>query len=235
LHLSFLAIATDYDETLACGSRADVNALNALQRWRTTGGRLVLVTGRLLEDLRRVFSNCEMFDYVVAENGAVLYRPATEEEKLLGGPPPVNFLARLRQKHVEPLFAGRCIVATEDPHESAVREAIVELQLDWHVVRNRESLMAMPKGVDKGSGLRVALGELGLEAKDVFGIGDAENDVALFKHCGSSAAVANAGPEIKRHATFVTRGACGAGVAEVVHLLLSQESWPAGPSPLLVR
>jgi len=233
--LSFLAIATDYDETLACRARADLHALNALQRWRTTGGRLVLVTGRLLEDLRRVFSHWEMFDYIVAENGAVLYRPETAEEKLLGGPPPASFLARLYRLRVEPLSVGRCIVATEDPHESAMREAIMELQLDWHVVRNRESLMAMPKGVDKGSGLSAALGELRLEPKDVFGIGDAENDVALFKRCGSSAAVANAGPEIQQHATFVTRGACGAGVAEVVHLLLSQESWPAGPHPLVVR
>ncbi len=46
------------------------------------------MTGRELPNLRRVFDKFDLFDRVVAENGAVLYRPQKREEKVLAEPPP---------------------------------------------------------------------------------------------------------------------------------------------------
>ena len=65
----FRAVALDYDGTLADG----VVALAALAEARAQGGRVILVTGRIMSELRDVFPEVdEHVDAVVAENGALL-------------------------------------------------------------------------------------------------------------------------------------------------------------------
>jgi HAD superfamily hydrolase (TIGR01484 family) len=71
----FSALACDYDGTLAFADRIGPEALGALERARQAGVRLILVTGRTFFDLTRVCERLDLFDGVVAENGAVLYFP----------------------------------------------------------------------------------------------------------------------------------------------------------------
>ncbi|MBV8689818.1 MAG: HAD family phosphatase, partial [Candidatus Eremiobacteraeota bacterium] len=66
--MRYLALATDFDGTLAHDSRVSQNAIDALKRLRESGRHLVLVTGRILPDLEREFSALELFDFIVAEN-----------------------------------------------------------------------------------------------------------------------------------------------------------------------
>src|SRR4029077_12610373 len=101
--MRYIAFAADYDGTLASVGRVDPNTLAALGRLKTSGRQLVLVTGRQLDDLFRVFPRIELFDRVVAENGALLYRPNTREEKLLAHAPPEQFLQALRERKILPL------------------------------------------------------------------------------------------------------------------------------------
>ena len=61
----------------------------ALARFKQTGRRLILVTGRDLPDLKRVFPELQLFDRIVAENGALIYDPATNEERPLAAAPPL--------------------------------------------------------------------------------------------------------------------------------------------------
>src|SRR5438270_10044233 len=82
--MRYLALATDYDGTLAHHGRVAESTLAALQRLLASGRRLILVTGRELDDLRTVFDHWQLFEWVVAENGALLYHPASKREKLLG-------------------------------------------------------------------------------------------------------------------------------------------------------
>jgi hydroxymethylpyrimidine pyrophosphatase-like HAD family hydrolase len=77
-----------------------------------SGRKLILVTGRELGDLQSVFSRLDLFEWVVAENGALIYRPADKLEKVLGEAPSERFVAALRKAKVEPLFVGRVVVAT---------------------------------------------------------------------------------------------------------------------------
>ena len=86
------ALACDYDGTIAWDGRVDERTIEALQQVRQSGRKLLLVTGRELEDLIHVFPKLELFDRVVAENGAVLYRPASREETSLAQAPPEEFL-----------------------------------------------------------------------------------------------------------------------------------------------
>lgn len=70
----------------------------SLQRVRECGRRLILVTGRELDQLLEIFPDAAIFDWVVAENGAVAYCPATREETMLADPRPRTFGATLSRK-----------------------------------------------------------------------------------------------------------------------------------------
>lgn len=68
----FRAVAIDYDGTLADADRPSAGALEAIAELRSAGRRVILVTGRILEELRAVFPDVDRrFDAIVAENGAV--------------------------------------------------------------------------------------------------------------------------------------------------------------------
>ena len=217
----FRALAVDYDDTLATGGRVDPAVLDALKRLKDSGFRLLLVTGRELGDLRQVCPALAIFDRVVAENGGLLHRPDTGDQRTLGEAPSGSFLDLLRQKNVVPLSVGRVIVATREPQEARVLEAIRELGLELEIIFNKGAVMILPSGVNKATGLRHALAALKLPAASVVGMGDAENDHAFLEACGYGVAVANAIPALKSRARLVTGGAAGAGVIEVVERLLS--------------
>jgi hypothetical protein len=217
--MQFQAIASDYDRTLAHDGQVDPDTMAALERARASGLKLILVTGRELDSLRSVFSRLRLFDRIVAENGALLYRPATAEETILGPPPAADFVAHLRGLGI-PLSVGRCLVSTVRPHETVVLHLIRELHLDLQVIFNYEAVMVLPLGVNKSTGLIAALSELGLPARSVVGIGDAENDHGFLNLCGCSVAVANAIPELKQRAQIVAQGSYGAGVTEVIAQLI---------------
>ncbi|WDT82345.1 MAG: HAD-IIB family hydrolase [Candidatus Manganitrophus sp.] len=142
--MRYYALATDYDGTLATEGRVDEATLEALERLRNSGRRLILVTGRELDELLQVFPQVDLFESVVAENGALLYRPATREIKLLAEAPPERFAQSLRARGVGPLSVGRVIVATWTPHETAVLETIRELGLELQVIFNKGAVMVLP-------------------------------------------------------------------------------------------
>src|SRR5688572_9915111 len=176
--MRYLALATDYDGTLAHHGSVDEATLAALHQVRASGRKLLLVTGRELPDLLQVFPHVELFDRIVVENGALLYCPATRQERLLCEGPAAEFVERLRAKQVAPLSVGRAIVATWEPNETVVLDTIRELGLELHVIFNKGAVMVLPSGVNKETGMRAALTELGLSVHNVVGAGDAENDHA---------------------------------------------------------
>lgn len=220
--MPILALACDYDETLAANGQIESSTVQALGRLRRSGGKLILVTGRRLEDLLQVCSATHLFDFVIAENGAVLYQPSTRETRLLADKPPERFLEKLRERGVRPLAAGRAIVATVQQHHAAVKETIAEMDLDLEIIFNRDSLMVLPTGVTKATGLSLALEDLQLPAASVAGVGDAENDAAFLGMCGFSVAVANAIPAIREAADMVTGQDHGAGVIEVIDKVIAE-------------
>jgi HAD superfamily hydrolase (TIGR01484 family) len=221
--MRYLALASDYDGTLASNGRVDEETLAALERLRDSGRKLILVTGRQLDELLQVFPHLNLFEWVVAENGALLYKPATGEEKLLGEPPPQEFVKALQERGVDSLSVGKVIVATWHPHETTVSEVIRDLGLERQVILNKDAVMVLPSGVNKAMGLSAALSELGLSPDNTVGVGDAENDYDLLSLCGCAIAVANALPMLKEHADFVTKGDRGAGVVELIDMLIASD------------
>lgn len=219
----FMALAADYDGTIAHDGVVAKGTVAALKRFKESGRKLVLVTGRELPDLKRVFPELGIFDKVVAENGALLYTPASEEEKPISTAPSPDFVKALKKRGVKPLSVGHCIVATWEPHQASCLEVINDLGLELEIIFNKGAVMVLPSGVNKATGLAAALKDLGLSAHNVVGIGDAENDHAFMRACGLSVAVANALPAVKDTADLVTKGERGEGVKELVTKLVKRD------------
>ncbi len=218
-----ICVATDYDGTLAHDGAVDEATVDALVRLKRSGRRLVLVTGRELPDLIAAFPQIDLFDRVVAENGALLFNPATKTERPLGPGPSPDLVAALRAKNVSPLSVGRTIIATWEPNETTVLDAIRDLGLELQIVFNKGAVMILPAGINKASGLKAALDDLAISAHNVVAIGDAENDHAFMQTSGFAVAVSNALPALKEKADFITAGARGAGVAELIALLIEKD------------
>ncbi|HET9652273.1 MAG TPA: HAD family hydrolase [Usitatibacter sp.] len=220
--MRYTAIALDYDGTIAHDGVVPPHVVDGLTRLGQTGRKLLLVTGRELEELLGIFPEIAIFDRVVAENGALLYRPRTGERKELGDPPPDELIDALHATGI-PMSVGHTIVATVRPHETVVLEAIANLGLEQQVIFNKGAVMILPPGVNKASGLRYALQELGLSARNVVAAGDGENDHALLEMSEYSVATANAIGTLKAAADYVTRETHGDGVLEVVAALIESD------------
>ena len=220
--MRYLALAADYDETLAADGKVRGETFAALSLLRKSGRRTVLVTGRELPDLKRVCPRLDLFDRVVAENGALLYRPQTGEEVALAGSPPSGLVERLRASGV-PVSAGRVIISTRVPHVAAVVEAVRALGVAVRLVFNKGAVMLLPPGIDKRSGLEAALAELGLSLRNTVAVGDAENDQAMLLASQCGVAVDNALAALKDGADLVLREARGHGVEELVARLLEDD------------
>src|SRR6266704_512087 len=196
--MRYHALACDYDGTIAWDGEVSEDTILALQEVRKSGRKLILVTGRELDDLIKVFPRLDLFDRVVAENGGLLYRPATREERLLAERPPDKFWQELIKRGAERLSVGRVIVATWRPHETTAVELIRDLGLELQVIFNKGAVMILPSGVNKATGLNVALAEF-------------------------SVALANALETLNERVDWVTKASHGNGAIELSQALIGTD------------
>src|SRR5918992_3375121 len=142
--MRYHVVACDYDGTIAHDGVVAPRTVTALERLAGSGRKVVLVTGRELPDLKQAFPHLDLFDRVVVENGAVLYRPEAREEQVLTEPADERLAERLREKGVKPLSVGRAIVATWEPNDRAALDAIRELGLELEIIFNKGAVMVLP-------------------------------------------------------------------------------------------
>src|SRR5688572_657285 len=160
--MRYFALCADYDGTLAHHGDVPDEAVAALKRVQASGRKLILVTGRVLDELTERFPELGIFDMIVAENGGVLYNPKTREETLLAEPPPKAFVKALKSRVEGDVTPGKVVVATWSPHETEALELIKEMELDLHIVFNKGAVMILPSTVNKALGLAAALEQMGL-------------------------------------------------------------------------
>ncbi len=223
--MGFRVLALDYDGTIARAGVVSEATRSALEGAHRQGLRLVLVTGRERRELEKVCDALGLFEWVVAENGGTCFRPGMTEE-LLASPVPAGLESALRGSEVWPLSVGKVVIATLSTHARRVETVLRDLRLTRELIRNKESLMILPAGVDKAMGLAIVLGRMGLDWAAAMGCGDAENDLVFLRRCGMSVAVGNALAEVKQVTDHVMLGSDGEGVAEFLEMLRNS----GGPS-----
>jgi 3-deoxy-D-manno-octulosonate 8-phosphate phosphatase KdsC-like HAD superfamily phosphatase len=217
--MRYLALAMSLDGTLSAAGQLDA----ALEQLRRSGRRALLVTARRLGELTALCPRLELFDCVIAENGAVLHWPARRESLSLSAPVPESFPSALSQRIPSPIERGRVAVYTQASRACALVETVRELGLELQILFCGESALAVPPGVNKGTGLQEALLSLGLSPHEVVSVGSEANDHSLLERSECAVAVADALPALKERAAFVTRGKAEAGVVELIEALVRDD------------
>ena len=221
--MRYLALAADYDGTLANAGTVGPDTIQAIERLVASGRKLILVTGRVLPEILEIFPQISLCERVVAENGAVLYRPATKEITLLAPPPPSAFLEEVQRRKVEHLTLGNSIVATRVPYETVILDIIRDLGLELRIIFNKGAVMVLSHGINKATGLTAALKQLELSPHNIAAIGDGENDHAMLTYSEYAVAVENAVPMLKETADRTTVGDHGHGVIELINELVEND------------
>src|SRR5262245_59370373 len=214
--MRYLALASDYDGTLAHDSHVSEEALHAIERLRASGRKLILVTGREIPELQSVFPQYKLCDAIVAENGALLVWPQEGREEILGEPPPEAFVTEIVHRGVKPFSVGKVIFATWRPHETTILDIIQTLGLEYQIIFNKRAVRVLPSGTNKATGLAKALKRMKIAPSYVVGIGDAENDHAFLESCAVAAAVENALPSLKERCDMVMSRYHGGGVVDLI-------------------
>jgi hydroxymethylpyrimidine pyrophosphatase-like HAD family hydrolase len=227
--MHYLALATDYDGTLAHDSHVSDEALQAVRRLKASGRKLILVTGREMPELESVFPDYKLCDAIIAENGALIVWPADGREEVLGEPPPEAFLTEVVHRGIKPFSVGKVIFATWRPQENIVLEIIHTLGLEYQIIFNKRAVMVLPSGINKATGLAKALKRMKIAPSAVVGVGDAENDHAFLESCAVAAAVENALPSLKDRCDLVLTRDHSGGVVELIDRLLADDLASLGP------
>ena len=212
--MKFGVLALDYDGTIARDGILDSDVRTAIAEARARGIAVILVTGRILSDLKRIAGDLQFVDAVVAENGAVLAFPSGHSW-LIGHPPPPAFLNELRRRAIN-FVPGQCVVETDATLAPRILAVIRELELPLVLLFNRSRLMVLPQAISKATGLHRALMALRLSAHNAIAIGDAENDHDLLAACEIGVAVGWGSPALQRDADEVIRGEGPSAVAPYI-------------------
>ena len=186
--MKLVTVALDYDGTVAQHDVLDPGVRDAIAHARARGILVVLVTGRILDELRRVAGVLHFVEGVIAENGADVPFPDSESTTLLAPPVPPALLAVLQRRGI-PAGIGRCLVDCASADSPRILEAIRELELPLVLAFNRSRVMVLPQGVSKATGLQVALDMFRLSPRNAVAVGDAENDHTLLQLAEVGAAV----------------------------------------------
>jgi hydroxymethylpyrimidine pyrophosphatase-like HAD family hydrolase len=218
-------LALDYDGTIARHDRVDPSVLDAIADARRRGITVMLVTGRRLDDLRRVAGQLQFVDGVVAENGALVHFPDGGLTTTLAPPIPPSFVARLQKQSI-PLDAGQCLVETDAHFAPQMLDAIRELELPIVLVFNRSRMMALTQGVSKATGLSAALETLRRSSRNAVAIGDAENDHELLRLAEVGAAVEWGSPSLRAAADIVIAGDGPRAVSDFIRRIASTGRLP---------
>ena len=222
--MKFSVLAVDYDGTIAHRGIVHPEARAAIEEAQARGIVVVLVTGRILSDLRSVAGDLSCFDAVVAENGAVLAFP-NGRTRVLGRPPPPSLMEELYKLKVH--FAlGECVLEAEASSASRILEAIRAREVPFVLAFNRSRAMVLPQGISKATGLREALNTLRLSLHNCIAIGDAANDYQLLDACEIGVVVGDGSKALHAIADEVLPDRGPVAVAEYIRRVIERTRLP---------
>lgn len=218
--MQFKIIATDLDGTIALNDKVDSKTWNVLEQAKKAGFKVILVTGRRLNDITQIGPFDDLCEAIVAEDGAAIFFPATNSVILPFGQVAPEVILELQSLQI-PFEKGMAIASTWIPHDQAIAKVLATTGYAAHMEFNKGAVMIMPPGATKGSGLSIAVRELGYSIHNVVSFGDAENDRSLFDQSELSVAVSNATQSIKELADISLSESNGQGVRNFIQKLMA--------------
>ncbi len=223
--MKFGVLAFDYDGTIARDGALDPHVRKAIAHARSRGVVTILVTGRILADLKHVAGDLDFVDAIVAENGGLFTMAGERGATMLGDSPPAAFTTELRRRGVD-FRVGACVVEADARAADQLLLAIRTLELPLVLVFNRGRVMVLPRAVTKATGLQAALHALRLSPHNAIAIGDAENDHELLRGCEVGVAVAWGSPALQAIADDRIDGVGPADVARYIEHVITSRTLP---------
>lgn len=219
------AIAVDIDGTITDPTRKlSISALKALRKAESLGVPVILVTGNILCFTRAASVLIGTSGGLVAENGGVIY--SNEKVKILGD----IKKAERAYEHLKGLYPVEKVQFSEfrvseiaiwrTIPKNIIKETLKDFDIE--VYDTKFAIHLTDPRVNKGSSLKLVAEDMGIKTDDIIAIGDSENDIDFLKVAGLKVAVANADPQLKKMADYVTTKKYGEGVAEALEKLIFQ-------------
>ena len=204
--LKIKCLVLDFDRTLVNPSNPELDEKlkESLIRLRSRNIKLIIASGRALDFMLDFKTKNPIWDAIVAENGAIVYFPQTRNtirinevdgKRICGVFSNARFPADIRDS----------TVSVKRRYERRIRQILDSDGIEANIERNVDDIMIMPRNVNKKAGIRMALGELGIEPKSCAFFGDSENDISMFTFPGLTVAMKKAHPELKKQADEVLR------------------------------
>lgn len=207
-------IGLDYDGTIAQRGVLEPSVRDAVATARAAGIVVLLITARMISELRRVVGDLHFVDGIVAKNGAVIHFPQSGHTTILAPAVPPQLPAALGRRGIV-FQSGQCLVDADANEASKLLDVIRTLEVPIVLNFNGGRVMASPQGVSKATGLKAALDTLRLSPRNTLAIGDRENDHELLRLAEVGVAVewGKPRPACRRgHRAAGCRSAGGGGV-----------------------
>lgn len=215
------ALAVDMDGTLTINGRPPKSDLiDMLRELKRGGTRLLLATGRCVKEVYEMVDR-DLFDGLVAENGAVL---VVEGVKTKLAPASWDEVRASLLHHFEP-GCEEVIISVGIDRLGLAREVVPASTA--RIELNKDRFMIVPPAVDKGKGLRSVMSTLRLTGEGTACVGDGENDLSMFAVTGVKVALENSVDSLKKEADFVAAGSDGEGTMDAIRKLF----WRNGTGP----
>ncbi|MBW2992239.1 glycosyltransferase [Candidatus Woesearchaeota archaeon] len=218
------AIITDLDRTItdkAAKKEFDEKDFDEklLKELKSLGIDLILSTGRVVHYIKRLCERFKIWRAVVAENGAVIYFPSTRKTITINTSAMTKAKKIVKSLNLPGTTIGKVITSNRWEDKDLIIEKLGKLAKKVNFVKNVDELMVVPKGVDKGVGLRLAMQYLNIDMDKSIAVGDGENDIDMFLNPGFKIALANADEKLKRFANQITKYPSTKGIREIIKKL----------------
>jgi hydroxymethylpyrimidine pyrophosphatase-like HAD family hydrolase len=227
---SIRLVLSDYDRTFTDETlRVAPGLPEAIQRLRSKGVLFSIVSGRKYSFMIDLYRSMDgLVDSFVAENGCVGYANGCRQiiSEVRGRD---RLLHALADRSIG-YDAGDVVISVHRRHLPEVLE-LLKLYPAYHMVQNVDSLMLLPQGASKATGIRWLMDVYCLDPGQMACIGDAENDIDMRGFCSLMGAVSNALPAVKSESDYICKKSFGAGLLEFLeHIESMQGAISVGPS-----
>ncbi|HEY3272186.1 MAG TPA: HAD family hydrolase [Methanocella sp.] len=222
-------VLSDYDRTFTDGTLHVAPGLaETIGRLRERGVLFSVVSGRKFPFMMDFYSSMDgLVDSFIAENGCIGYVKGCRQVICEAGHR--DELLQTLDREAIPYDAGDVVISVHARHQPRL-EQVLDGYPAYHLIRNVDSIMVLPRGASKATGIRWLMDMYCVGIGQMACIGDAENDLDMRGNCSLMGAVANALPAVKRESDYVCRESFGAGLLEFLeHIEEMQDArWPRG-------
>ncbi|MBI4814508.1 MAG: phosphoglycolate phosphatase [Methanobacterium sp.] len=218
------AVAVDVDGTITDGKRRlCCSAMESIRAVEECDIPVIIVTGNILPVTKTLSIFIGTSGGLVAENGGVI--ESSKGRMVLGD---------IRKcKEAYEFLKTKHHIQKVDFSDQRISEIALYRTLPVKVVKDtlkdfdvkiydtKFALHITDPTVDKGTSLVSVAEDMGILPEEILAVGDSENDLEFLKVAGLKVAVANAAPELKASADYVTQKPYGDGVKEALERFLS--------------